>query len=79
MNGFNGAFKAAEVQTIPVNGWNATLSSAVSGNAGWAAMTLNIGNNIRYRLQIEGTGQLTMYRTLDNFATTETKVISPGW
>lgn len=42
-------------------------------------MTLNIGKNIKYRLQIESTGQLTMYRTIDNFANIETHVISTGW
>lgn len=78
-NGFNGSFKASEISTIPINGWNATLSSAVSGDVGWAAMTLNIGKNIKYRLQIESTGQLTMYRTIDNFANIETHVISTGW
>ena len=78
-NGFNGSFKASEISTIPINGWSGTLSSAVSGNNGWAALTLNIGDKIRYRLQIESTGQLTMYRTLDDFATIETKIISQGW
>lgn len=80
INGFNGTFKASELSTVPINGWCGTLSSAVvSGGNGWTAMTLNIGESIRYRLQIESTGQLTMYRTLDNFANIETKIISPGW
>lgn len=78
-NGFNGSFRASEISTIPINGWSGTISSAVSGNQGWTALTLNIGDNIRYRLQIESTGQLTMYRTLDNFANIETKIISSGW
>ncbi len=74
-NGYDGPLAGSTVRTKGTEGWYVELSN----NNQWAAMTLNIGESIRYRLQIENTGQLTMYRTTDNWATNQSKVISGGW
>lgn len=74
-NGYDGPLAGSTVRTKGTEGWYVELSN----NNQWAAMTLNIGESIRYRLQIENTGQLTMYRTTDNWATNQSKVISEGW
>ena len=74
-NGYDGPLAGSTVRTKGTEGWYVELSN----NNQWAAMTLNIGESIRYRLQIENTGQLTMYRTTDNWATNQSKVVSEGW
>ncbi|EHE99232.1 hypothetical protein HMPREF9469_01801 [ [[Clostridium] citroniae WAL-17108] len=74
-SGYDGPLAGSTVRTKGTEGWYVELSN----NNQWAAMTLNIGESIRYRLQIENTGQLTMYRTTDNWATNQSKVVSEGW
>ena len=74
-SGYDGPLAGSTVRTKGTEGWYVELSNYNQ----WAAMTLNIGESIRYRLQIENTGQLTMYRTTDNWATNQSKVVSEGW